>query len=497
MSDERRSDERQGPRLGDEMRENQMKPTAASEVRAQRSERLRRVTAVVAGAFASRRGGVAFAAVSAFLIAVFRAPAVFFIYDAGVYWVAAVAATSGGDFFELGGLLIRGALTAFIYVPAALLAMLFGPESGLVAVLIQNSLLIAIIGAVLIPALVRLFVMVPPLIVYASAIGTALLLGGLAPYPLVDLWALSLVLFAIVLVGRTPNSWVRLGVAGLLLGAAFNLRPAYLVPVILIALAWVVASRLRVLATVGGFALALVPQVVVNLMSRGSWAPWPVNAFVVTDVQTKYAGFIVRYDTLAYAPDASAAQLFYCNPGMATRFVSGTPGSMGELALSFVEHLPVSLKFVAQKVAASLHWTSQTPYSGYPSDELSALTLAVVAVSSAGFLGLIWFVLRRREGRSLTLTRMAPVFALWAGTSATLAFATPEARFALPVLVLGIVGCLVVGCSRPAVFAPSGRGILFIAGAVLLAAGLLWIGQSGLAHPADLGDATARICSAS
>ena len=445
-------------------------------------------------ALVSLGGSSVIAAIAALLIAIARAPASNFIYDAGVYWVAAVAVTRGDDFFTLGGLPIRGALTAFIYVPAALLSILVGPESGPAAVLVQNSVLIAILGAVLIPALVRLFVSVPPLLVYASAITTALLLGGMVPYPLVDLWALSLVLFALVLVGRAPASWVRLGVAGFLLGAALNLRPAYLVPVVLIVVAWVVFSRLRVLATIGGVALALVPQVVINAVSKGSWVPWPVNAFVVTDVQTKYAGYIVRYDTLVQATDVSSAQLFYCNPGMASRFLSGTPGSMGELAMSFVEHLPVSLKFVTQKVAASLHWTSQTPYSGNPSNELSALTLAVVAVSSIGFLGLIWFVLRRRESGS-TSARMVPVLALWAGSVATLAFATPEARFALPVLVLGIVGCLIVVGSRPGVLMPSASGVLFIAGAGLLTAGLLWLGQSGLAHPADPGDATARICS--
>jgi hypothetical protein len=496
VDDDLQSPDRSGVRPGDEVREHQMRETGALADGGQAPGRLQRATAVVVGILASPRGAAVVAAISGFLIVVLRSPAAFFIYDAGVYWVSSVALISGGDHFTLGGLLIRGALTPMVYVPAAAATSILGPASAVIAVLVQNAVLIAILGTVLVPALARLFVPTPTAFIYLSALATAVLFGGMAPYPLVDLWAVSLVLVAILVVAKHPRSWIALAVGGVLLGAVFNLRPAYLVPVVLIVLSWGFFSRLPSLAVILGFAVALVPQVVTNAIFTGSLAPWPVNAFVVTDVQTKYAGFIVRYDTLAYVPDAAAAQLFYCNPGMANKYLSGSPGGMGELALTFVQHMPTSIKFVAQKISASLHWTSASPYSGYPSTEMSALTLGVVAVCAVGLLGLIWFLVRSKSAtKPLVLRHLVPILALWLGVVATLGFSTPEARFAIPLIVVGLVGCGVIGSAFAATPVVSAKSIVWVGGALALITAILWIGHTGLAHPAELGDATARICS--
>jgi hypothetical protein len=445
----------------------------------------------------SPRGAIAGAAVLAFFIAVAHGPAGSFVYDAAGYWAGSIAAVSGQDFFYMGGLEVRGALSTLVYLPAALVTVILGPASAGIAVLVQNALLIAVLGAILIPALVGLFAATPPVVSYVSALATAVLLGGFVPYPLADLWALSLVLAAVLVVAKSPRSWSRFAVGGMLLGAAFNLRPAYLVPVILIAGAWGYFSRSRVAAGIAGFLLAFVPQVATNAIFAGTFAPWPVQTFIVSEIQTKYAGFVVRYDTLGYIPDAISPQLFYCSPGMAANYLSGTPNGMGELALSFAHHVPTSLKFVAQKVAASLQWSSTTPYAGFASDELSALALSVLCVSALGILGLAWYAVKRHSGsRRTVLARLTPLFALWLGCVATLGFATPEARFAVPLVVLGIVGCLVVFSSREWSSGVSTPAVLWACGSIALVICLFWLGQSGLDHPM-VGDVDALSCSSS
>jgi len=444
---------------------------------------------------ASHKGAPVVAGLIAFVVVCSRGPAVHFIYDAMVYWISSLTLVSGGDTFGAGGLALRGAITPVIYVPAAVATSVFGAEASAPAVLVQNALLIAVLGAVVVPALVRLFVTVHPIHVYVSAVLTAFLLRGFGPYPLVDLWALTFVLLGILLVGQNPR-WYSLVIGGLLLGIAFNVRPAYVIPVILILLSWGVFHRFRALWALPAAAIALVPQVVVNLINARSFAPWPINSFVITEVQAKYASFVVRYDTLGYVPD-SKVPLFYCSPGMAERFVDGTPKSSVELAGAFLQHLPASLKFVAEKVSASLGWTSATPYSLAPNPEISALAAIVVGVCSVGLLGLIWFWVRRSAAsRSGAARLVVPLLALWFGSVATLAFSTPEARFALPLVLVGLVGCIVLA----AVFAKgpivTRAAIVWGVASLLLAVAVLLIGQMGLSHPAEPDDVTPRICSA-
>jgi hypothetical protein len=375
-------------------------------------------------------------------------------------------------------------------VPAALATAVLGPLSANYTVLVQNALLIGALGGIVLPALARLVVIVRPGFVYVSAVLTAALLGGFAPYPLVDLWAVTLVLVAVLLVTRSTALWSLL-VGGALLGAAVNIRPAYLVPVVLIVVSWGVFYRLRAVWTVLGAAVAFVPQVVLNLVFAGSAAPWPVNTFAISDVQTKYAGYVVRYDTLVYVPDVKS-QLFYCSPSMADRFADGTPDGAVGLALAYLQHLPGSLKFVAQKVSASLNWTSATPYSDLPHSEPSALTALVVTVSAVGLVGLVWLLTRRASPAAARFA--VPVLALWAGTVATIGFATPEARFALPIVLVGAVGCLVTAGALGNRIHVTGRAFAWATVCVVVVVAVIWLGVSGLAHPGLPGDVSPSIC---
>lgn len=434
---------------------------------------------------------IVIAAIVAFAIAVLRAPSSQFLYDAYTYWVGALAVVHFDNFFEAGGLTLRGTMSSVVYAPAAMATDVVGGDFSGHSVLVQNALLIAFIGAVLLPRLAGLFAPVNRALTLACSIVTAVVLGGFAPYPLMDLWAVALVLLSILLAADNPKWWVLIA-AGVSVGFAFNLRPAYLVPVVAVAFVWVILHRQRALWLVVGGAVSLLPQIAVNLYFARRFLPWPVETSRVVEVQSRYASFVVRFDGVAYH-NAANPQLFYCNPEMAGRVDGNLPTGASELLSLYARNLPESIVLMAQKVASSLIWTPDTPYSDLPSLTLGALAVVVVVLSVVGIAGLLWSTVRR--GHPSSLRASAPLLALWLGSVATLAYSTAEARFALPLLLIGIVGCMVAAAHLADRADVSKSSLVWVAtGAVLVVLLLLWVGTVGLSYPAPFGDVTPEIC---
>jgi len=431
---------------------------------------------------------MAIAAVAVFIAAVLRGPSPQFFYDAQMYWLGANAVVGAGDFYIDGGLGIRGAISAFVYTPAALVSPLIGQGP---AVLVQNAVLIAFLGAVLIPLLASRVRPISAVHVWISATLIAIVLNGFAPYPLMDLWATAFLLvgiFALVV----SNWWASL-LGGLALGVAVNLRPAHLIAVGLLLLVWGVYKwRMAPLAVVG-LVGAFVPQVLVNRAFAASSSPYPVQTFLITDIQSQYASFTVRYDTVPFA--GTDPRLFYCSPDYATEVVGRIPDSSSALAVSFLHNPPEALAFVAQKVSAALYWSFLTPYSE-PAGATSFLAPLVLTISAAGIVGLIFATTRKGAIKSSPVGLM--LLAMWVGTLATLAASAPEARFALPVVLVGVAGILAIVPARLSSIA-SAKVLLrvwpWIAAGVFVLAVVTVLGIVGLSHPAPPGDATAEICS--
>jgi hypothetical protein len=437
-------------------------------------------------------GAVVAAGAVGFVLLLLRGASGRFFFDAQMYWLGADAFLSLDNFYLEGGLGIRGALSAVVYTPAALFARVFGEDASGVGVLIENSLLIVAIGALIVPWIVSRLVPVGARHIWISMAVSVLFLGGFAPYPLMDLWATALLLVGIALLTR--RRWWSVALAGLTLGAAVNLRPAHLVPVVLVVAVWLVYRWRSSLFAVAGIALAFVPQLVVNRYFGGAWSPFPLQTFLITDIQAQYASFTVRYDTVPFA--GTDPRLFFCSPDYASDVVSAIPSSSGELAVSYLQNLPSALLFMSQKVAAALHWSFLTPYSE-PAGGFSVLTPLVIGVSAVGILALVRAAVSSSSMKRSPL--LAMLFALWIGCLATLVVSAPESRFALPVVLVDLVGALVIvpRAKAPGLSRLRDRGVWpWAIGAVALSVLLLVLGLSGLAHPAAAGDATAAICAA-
>lgn len=412
-----------------------------------------------------------------------------FKWDAAHYWAATQAMIGTLPAVPDGYWELRGIFTPFIYTPAAALTGLVGNQYAGYAVLLQNSVVLAVVAVFLLPAVVRIW---KPVSTTMRVVGVALfwaVTSGFAAYPLVDLYPAFGILGLLILL-RSQRWWVILA-AGVVGGVAMNIRPAYLVVVVAVVVIVAIWKRWVGLLFPAGVVVALIPQSIMNSVGSGSWSPLPAGSDSLIALQSSYASFVVRYDTMI--GDASARQ-FFCSPDMAQLIDNTPPQTGGELALAFLEHLPVSLVFSFEKVAASLAWHVGIPYSAAVRPIDVAYGIGITAITVIGIVALV-FAVTRRVGAKRDGFGIAVLAAILVGSALTLVSSATETRFALILALLGVVGITVATGYRPIEIWRSGRW--WIVAAVSATLIVYAVGAIGLGHPAPRGDVTTAICATS
>ncbi|WP_344503313.1 hypothetical protein [Dactylosporangium maewongense] len=434
-----------------------------------------------------------------------QGPAAGFVYDAAHYFDGSLAIFTGADTVRVGDLDFRGALTPLVYAPAALAEHLV-TGAGRYAVLLENALLVALVGGFLLPRIAA-----RPAAVWVCAPLTWLVAARFAPFPLMDLPAVAAFLTAVWLALRPdpPRSdplrpdpprpdplrsgllrsgplrfgtaWC-LGLAGVAAGATVNLRPAYLLPLAALGGIVVATRRRSALWFAAGVVAGSLPQVAFNALRGSVPGPTPPGTADLAGFQAGYASYIVRYDTIE--PAVGAPQQFYCDPSMAAAVDGRLAASTGGLVRALLTNLPESALFLAEKVAAALAWSWSTPYSAAASAEHYELTVPVVLIVATGIVA----ACRTPGARTLAI--------LAAGVCASLMTSATETRFALPLVLLAVAGCALVtgpagvaGETRP-------RVIRFVAVVLVLAAAVAAVAALGVAHPLPPGPATPAVCAA-
>lgn len=203
----------------------------------------------------------------AFALSAARGPADSFLYDAATYWEGSRAIVSGKEWIIAGNLELRGALTPVVFAVPAAVAILTNESYSFLLVLAWNSLLIAAIGAVLVPLLVARMGSAHRHTPIFTALSTAGLLGGFAPHPLMDIWATGLAVASVALLTQRQLSLTLL--AGILFGVATNLRPATLPIFILVVGVWTFFHPKRSWVPILGAMVAHVPQALVSWLCFG------------------------------------------------------------------------------------------------------------------------------------------------------------------------------------------------------------------------------------
>lgn len=410
-----------------------------------------------------------------------------FVYDAAQYWAGSVALISGGDAVAAGVLQMRGALTSVVYVPPALVSALFGPESSVWTVLMWNSLLAVFLCVYLLPRIAGLIARDTSLNLrlWVSALVGGVIVSGFSRFPLLDVWAVALAFLGVYGMAAGRRWWI-VALSGFSLVFAANIRPAYLAPV-LIAGALLLFARPRMAAwALPGAVVGAVPQLALNLAAMSTWSLVPIGTSALLNVQATYATFATRYDTVL-APDHFPGQ-FYCDPAFATlQLGDEKPTSAVGVLLSAVRHLPDSLGFFSGKAAASLHWSFSTPYEHPPGPGTSLMAVLVIGVSATGIAALVRLLADSGTTRSPRFTILS-LIGFWAGAIGTLVLSTPETRFAIPVVLIGLIGLLTVVPSPQRFSRPSRGMVIAVVIAIALAVMLLVLGKAVLVHPMPPGN---------
>jgi hypothetical protein len=396
-----------------------------------------------------------------------------------------MALLGGGDAFQTGALSMRGVLTTIVYLAPALASSALGPAVAVWAVLAWNSLLGAVVCVVLLP---RLASLVSPghaitRIWLSAAVGGAVL-SGYARFPLLDTWAVAAALAGLYALARGRRWWNAI-LAGIAFAAAINLRPAYLVP-LAIAMAVILISRPRRVGwAIPGIALGLIPQFALNLVIYRSIGITPYATPQLVTVQAAQAAYAIRYDTVAFA--GRNPQQWYCDPAYAAQVATDpTPTDQLGVVGSVFQHLPNSLWFLTEKAAASLQWTFSTPYEHTPGPGTSLMTPLVIGVAAVGVVALVVRAIGERRDRARLISMLA-ILGFWLGSLATLVLSTPETRFALPLVLVGLIGLLAIVPSRLSEIRPIRPLVIGLVVAIVLAVGLFGAGKLALAHPAPAG----------
>ena len=410
------------------------------------------------------------------------------MYDAQYYWLAAQRVVGTIPSAPEGFWGIRGVLTAFVYTPAAMLSAVIGPEASGFSVLLQNSVFLAWFAAFLLPRFVGRWQTVLTRTRWVGALLIWVVASGFAPFPLVDIY--PAVGCVVILVLLRSESRFAIALAGVVGGIAINLRPAYFVTVVLLVLLVLVWRRWSGLLMPAGVAVALLPQAVFNMSRFGNSTVLPPESAALMALQARLGSYVVRYDTLF---GLAQPQQFYCSPGMAQRLGSPLPATMGDLASTFLTHMPTSVVFALQKVGAALHWPLSTPYTT-PMVGLDALyAVSITGITVVGIAALIRSAVRTRGGwSSSTWYGSTTISAVVVSGILTLVSSATESRFALPLVLIGAMGCATLANTRPAELWSRGRW--WIIGALVVAVAVVALGYSGLSHPAPPGTFDRATC---
>lgn len=430
------------------------------------------------------------AAAALWAVTVARGPAGGFVYDAARYFNGSLAVFTEGSVVREGDLDFRGVLTAAVFAPAALAEHL-APGTGRYAVLACNAVLVALIGAVLLPGVAAaLGGRAGPVGVWLCAALTWLVAARFAPFPLMDLPAAAGFLTAVWLALRGRTRWPLLA-AGVAAGVTLNLRPAYLLPLAALGGFVAVTRRWPALWFAAGVLAGSLPQVAFNVARGHPPGLTPPGTAGLVGFQASYASYVVRYDTVT---TGGPPQQFYCDPSMASAVAGHPVGSTGDLLLALLASLPSSALFLVEKVAAALAWPASAPYSAPAAAGQYELAVPVVLIVLAG----VAVACRTAGARALAV--------LAAGVCGSLMTSATETRFALPLVLLGVAGCAlrVPDTWRPwqawrrwhRVPVPCAAVAVPVAGVLVAAALLLAAAAAGVAHPLPPGPASPAACAA-
>lgn len=379
-----------------------------------------------------------------FLIA--RSPAPWMTHDAHWYLNSSLQ-WFGGGVEDDQQLIIRGFLTSIVYLlPSFLDTKLLEPSifgSFIYAlVMIQNAALASWMSVYMLPKFSGLFVQPKRLTITITSVLGVYALKSFVPYSLMDLWAVAFLLSGCYLIYE--NSIRKLIFAGLALGICFNLRPSYLVTLCLVLGFLLFSKRIAATFVALGFFIAQLPQVVYNWLEFRNLSLVPNGLGKLESLNLALKASSIRFDGIAYPLIPSGeTSLSFCDKAMYELMVQDSIDNRLELTKFFLVNLDEFVPFYFKKFAAVFWWPVDVPYFNHNPIVNSVFGAVVLFIFVFGFGNILRMAFRSSSWNNQQL--LVSVFVL-VGFLANLASYHSEARYSLPLVLLGIVG-LAVFCT--------------------------------------------------
>lgn len=380
-----------------------------------------------------------------FLFLIARSPVWDMVWDAHGYLHSSLQ-WFGSGVKDDEQLFFRGVLSSVIYLPPSFIGAKFLEPSVFgtyiyVLVMIQNAALVSWISVYLLPKISGLFA--PPkhsTVVFTSVLGVYAL-RSFVPYSLVDIWAVAFLLSGCYLI--YANKIGKLVVAGLVLGISFNLRPSYLITLVLI-LGFVLFHRkTKAVFVVLGFTLAQAPQVLFNWFNYQTLSIVPIGLAKMGGLNLGLDGSSIRYDSMGYSKFFSGGVSF-CDQAMYELVSTSGAASRFDLVKIYFFNLEEFVPFYLKKLAAAFWWPVDIPYYDHNPIVNSVFGAVILFIFVFGFGYIIRMVFR--SSGWIARQSLVAVF-VGVGFLANLFLYHSEARYGLPLVLLGIVG-LALFCSE-------------------------------------------------
>ena len=381
-----------------------------------------------------------------FLFLIARNPVWNMLWDAAGYMNSSIHWVTGGPHEQVSEqLLYRGVLTSFVYyIPAFVGINYFEPTQFgtyiYVFVMVQNALIISWIAAFVLP---RITSMIRPLrttTIPLIALMGYYIMSGFAPYSLMDLWAVACIMPVVYMIHSHRR--IRLILSGVLLGVCLNLRPSYLLVIVLLFISALAIKRASLLLMVPGFFVSQVPQILYNKKWYDSFSIFPLGLEKITGDLATFASYSIRYDTVAYRPFAQGG-LSFCDKKMKDIALNSMPESTFETGLLLLQNPGNAFLFIIKKTAAAFWWPVTTPYFEHNPIVNSVFGFFVLAIMVFGVSKVIKIFVGSSNWRYFL-----GMFAVIAGFFINLVLYSNETRYGLSVLLIAICGIAIAIDSR-------------------------------------------------
>jgi hypothetical protein len=370
-----------------------------------------------------------------FLIA--KTPVWNMVWDADGYLHSSISIVTG-LVYDNEQLYYRGILTSVVFLIPSFVGLKFLEPSVFgtyiyVLVLIQNALIVSLMGSYMVPRLIELFIPKSKYTLIVTSLISVYAFQAFVPYSLIDLFAVALLIPSVYLM-KSERHIIAL-IYGLTLGISVNLRPAFLATAIFLAVCAAAIHRYRSVYFFSGLIVSHIPQATFNWLQYKSFSFLALGSGEIATSNFSLAATAIRVDTRGYPYVGEPQALFFCDKTMFDISKRSDLNSIFDMLLMFARNPIDALVFEVKKLSTAVWWPVTIPYYDHNPivNTVFGAVISFVVVFGTSML-LFLFV------KSDTKKNFLGLIAVYFGFLANIILYTNEPRYGLPIIVVSISG---------------------------------------------------------